>query len=250
MPHFGKLDFAAWSKNAPAIKDYKTEPWTLKDARILNVFMEIDEDSADALLPAAMHPSIPAYVIFNVTRYPQSPVGAFTIAEARIAGRTAIRPRSFVLRSYCGNPDACRELTVRWGYPAKAGDVKMEVRHDRVIGRVSAGGRPILEIEMLDRDAISGADIQYIASMHLARNENDGKVVLVQVDPEYTFAKAERGRPMVVRFDPEAWGAGAAMRLTNPISASYAVADVTIPKIRYVCNPELPALAGTTKVAA
>jgi len=250
MPRFGKLDLPAWSKNAPTIHGYGTEPWKLTDARILNAFIEIDEESADALLPAAMHPSIPAYAIFNVTHYPQSPVGAFSIAEVRIAGRTAIRPRAFVLRGYCDNKDACRELTARWGYPAEHGEVKLEIRHDRVIGRVNAGGRSILEYEMLDRDAISGADITYIASMHLARNQQDGKVTLVQVDPEYTFNKAERGRPQIIRFEPEAWNVAGKIRLQNPISASFAVADVTIPKLRYVCNPEISALGGTTKVAA
>ena len=61
----------------------------------------------------------------------------------------------------------------------------------------SAGGKPVLECELLDRDVISGGDIQYVASMHLARNRDDGKLVLVQVDPEFTFSKAERGKPRV-----------------------------------------------------
>ena len=38
----------------------------------------------------------------------------------------------------------------------------------------------------LDRDSIAGNDIQYIASMHLARNKDDNKLVLVQVDPYLT----------------------------------------------------------------
>jgi acetoacetate decarboxylase len=250
MPRFGNLDLAAWSKSVPTIRGYGTEPWVLKDARILTLFVEIDAEPADALLPVAMHPPIPAYAIFNVTHYPQSPVGPYSIAEVRIAGRTAIRPRSFVLRSYCDNPDACRELAARWGYPTAAGEVKLQLRHDRVVGRVSAGGRTILECELLDRDVISGGDISYIATMHLARNEQDGKLVLVQVDPEFTFAKAERGRPNVVTLDADAWGAGGKLRLNNPISATYTVADVTLPKIRYLCNPELPAIQGSSKVKA
>ena len=53
---------------------------------------------------------------------------------------------------------------------------------------------------------IGGGDIQYIASMHLARNKSDDKLVLVQVDPEYVFTKAERGKPRVVALDHEAFG--------------------------------------------
>ena len=91
--------------------------------------------------------------------------------------------------------DARRELAARWGYPTTPGDVKLDIRHDRVVGRVTAGGKPVLECELLDRDTIAGGDIQYIASMHLARNKEDGKLVLVQVDPEFVFHKAERGKP-------------------------------------------------------
>jgi len=110
--------------------------------------------------------------------------------------------------------------------------------------------RLALQVEQLDREPVGGNDIQYIASMHLARNEADGKLVLVQVDPEYVFSKAERGRPSVVRLDNEAFRADGYLELTTPISASFAICDVTLPKIRYVCDPELPALQGTTKVAA
>ena len=33
--------------------------------------------------------------------------------------------------------------------------------------------------------------------------------MLIQVDPKYTFYKAERGKPQVSAFDAEAWNAGA-----------------------------------------
>ena len=66
-PRFGKLDLASWGKSAPTINGYKTEPWILKGAKILTINMEIDDDPADNLLPATMHPSIPEYAIFCVT---------------------------------------------------------------------------------------------------------------------------------------------------------------------------------------
>ena len=54
----------------------------------------------------------------------------------------------------------------------------------------------------------------------------------------------------LVRADVDAFGAGAHLRLMNPIMASFAVAEITLPKIRYICNPDLPAMEGTTKLAA
>ena len=86
--------------------------------------------------------------------------------------------------------------------------------------------------------------------MHLARNRDDQKLVLVQVDPEYSFSKAERGKANLVTLEVDAFGGGAHLRLMSPIMASFGVAEVTLPKIRYICDPELPAMQGTTKVAA
>jgi hypothetical protein len=250
-PRFGTLDLAKFASSAATINGYKTEPLILKGAQILELHMEIDDDPAIALLPRTMHPSIPQYAIFNLAHFPNSEWGPFTIAEVRIAGRTGVRPRGFVLRSYIDNEQAAKELSSRWGFPAAKGDVTLRVNHDRVTGRVKLGAKTIYEIEELDRDSIAGGDIQYIASMHLARNQSEDKLVLVQVDPEYVFSKAERGKPRVTTLDCEAFGATASMlRVTNPISATFTTADVTLPKVRYICNPELPALAGTTKVAA
>ena len=249
-PRYGKLNTADWAKAAATINGYKTEPWLLKGAQILSINIEIDDDPADNLIPRTMHPSIPSYAIFNVTHYPESPAGAFSIAEVRIAGRTGVRPRGFVLRSFCDSENARRELGARWGFPVAPAEVKIDLRHDRIVAHVIADGRNALDCELVDRDVIAGNDIQYIASMHLARNKEDGKMVLVQVDPEFVFSKAERGKPRILHLDNNAWGAGDNLRLGNPISATFTVADVTMPKIRYICNPEVPAMQGTTKVAA
>ena len=250
-PRFGTLDLAKFAQSVSAIDGYKTEPLTIKGAQILELHMEIDDDPAIALLPATMHPSIPQYAIFNVLHAPHSEWGPFTMAEVRVAGRTGVRPRGFVLRSYIDNDDAAKALSSRWGFPVAKGDVSLRVSHDRIVGRVKLGGKTVYEIEEQDRDAIGAGDIQYIASMHLARNKQDDKLVLVQVDPEYVFSKAERGKPRVVTLDHEAFGATAStLNVMNPIMACFTTADVTLPKIRYICNPELPAMQGTTKVAA
>ncbi|HXN85341.1 MAG TPA: acetoacetate decarboxylase family protein [Candidatus Binataceae bacterium] len=250
-PRFGTLDLAKFAKQAGNITGYKTEPLTLKGVQILELHMEIDDDPADALLPKTMHPAIPEYAIFNVVHAPNSEWGPFTIAEVRVAGRTGVRPRGFVLRSYIDNDEAAKALSSRWGFPVAKGEVSLRVLHDRVVGRVKLGGKTVYEIEEQDRDSIGGGDIQYIASMHLARNKADDKLVLVQVDPEYVFTKAERGKPRVVALDPEAFGATrTTLNVMNPISACFTTADMTLPKVRYICNPELPALQGTTKVAA
>ena len=121
-PRLGKLDAKAFAEQgAREILGYKTEPWTLKQAQILNFNHEIDDDLGDYLLPRTMHPAIPAYATFTVIVCPESPVGAFSLGEVKIAGRAGVRPRDFVLRSFCDSADARRELAERWGYPTTAG---------------------------------------------------------------------------------------------------------------------------------
>lgn len=250
MPRAGTLDVEQFGAGVAEIDGYKSEPWLLKKAQILNCAIECDNLKTDALLPPALHPTIPAYALFNVIVYPESPVGPFAIAEVRVVGRAGVRPRGFVLRSFVEGEEACRELSRRWGYPAAAAQVGLELRHDRVIGLVRQGGKLVLECELIDRDAVADSDIQYVASMHLARNREDGKLVLVQVDPEYTFSKAERGKPRVNALDAAAWRTGGNLLLADPIAASFTICDVTLPRIRYICDPDKPAFQGTTKVAA
>jgi hypothetical protein len=236
---------------AREIHGYKTEPWSLKGAQILNLHYEIDNDTIDDLLPVTMRPSIPAWAVFHVTRYPESPVGPFTIAEIRIGSRAGVRPRGFTLRAYVDNDAAVRELAERWGYPVVRGDVYMRVLHDRVVGRVTnSAGKRVLDMEMIDREPLSGSDIQFNSSMHLARNKDDGKVILVQVDPAWVFQKAERGRPHIISLDSQAWAAGDMLRADYPISATYCICDVTLGPIRYICDPAKDAFQGTTQVAA
>jgi hypothetical protein len=246
----GTMDVQAFSPNVREINGYKTEAWTLKGAQILNVHYEVKNEPFASLMPVTFHPVIPAYAMLNVTHYPESPVGPFSIADVRVGCRAGVRPRGFTLKSYVSTEAAARELASRWGYPTTVADVYMRAFHDRVVGRVKAGGRDILQVEMLDREFIGGNDIQYVSSMHLCRNKEDRKLVVVQLDPEWTFIKAERGRPHLAAFDAQAWNGGDRLVPTWPISASYAIADTTLSTIRYVSDPNVDAFKGTTQLAA
>ena len=99
---------------------------------------------------------------------------------------------------------------------------------------------------LVDPEPISGGDIQYVANMNLARTEADGGV-LVQVDPEYRFHKAERGRPELASFERGAWRAEG-VEPVWPIVASYTVCDTGFPAIRYVLEPGVSAMVGTRKI--
>jgi len=244
MPLFGELELGTVAGALPQLRDLDTEAWELPKAEILQLACEVD-DGSRALLPRALHPAIPEYVTFVVTRYPESPVGPFDLAQVRLMARAGVHPRGYVLGVVGSSDAAVTALRERWGYPAALGEIALRRYHDRVAATVRRDGTTILELALIDPEIVSGGDLQYIHGVTLARL--NGSAQLVQVDPHYTVHRAARGRAHVSRFEPAAWNA-APIRLTTPISASAATCDTDLPRIRFVMDPETPVVRGTRKV--
>jgi hypothetical protein len=246
---FGTFDINEIADRVPQIDGYGTEPLGLKNAQVLNVTSEVSASGSDALLPPAMNPSIPPYVECTVMVCPESPWGPFSTGELRLVGRAGYRPRARTFKTYIDNPQAGAELAKRWGFPTVPGKARLHPRHERIVVEIEdERGRRVLDAEMVDREGISGSDIQYIASMHPARNKADGKLVLVQVDPDYVFTKVERGFSHFINIDQEAWGTKGLIKLTNPIISTFAQCEVILPKIRFICDPNRNALESTVRV--
>jgi hypothetical protein len=251
MPRFGTLDVNEFGAHAPEIDGFGTERLSLKNAQVLNVSNEISAIGSDALIPPAMNPSIPPYIQCTAMVFPESPWGPFSTGELRLVGRAGFRPRAITFKTYVDNPAAARELARQWGFPVAPGKTRIHVRHERIIVDIHDDkDRRVLEAEMVDREGISGSDIQYIASMHLARNRKDGKLSLVQVDPDYVFTKVERGLSHFISIDQETWGARGLITPTNPIISTYAQCEVILPQIRFICDPNVNALVSTVRVSA
>jgi hypothetical protein len=245
-PRYGKLAVSEWGKSAPLISGYGTELWKLSGARVLECRHEIDDDPADALLPPALHPAMPAYATFAVIDFPESPVGPFSIGEVRVVGRAGGRPAAFVVGSFGNNEAARRELSARWGYAVAAADVMLTARHYDIAARVSANGRSLFELELRNRRSLPSAHLQPLPSMNLARNRDDGRLVLVQVDIDAVFVQSDGGTQPVIRLDPDAFPGAENLRLTSPMSAAFAIAELTLARIQLICDPEQPAESGTT----
>lgn len=246
MPYSGTLDVAPLLSSAPMIDGFETEPWEIEGVEIMQATFEIDDAVMLSLLPRALHPTIPPIMIVNVARYPESPAGPFTLAQLRLGCRAAVLPRGFLLRAFVDSAKACDELARRWGFSCEQAAVRLQRYHDRISGSVRTEGGDALRVSLVDPEPISGGDIQYVANMHLARTR-DGAGVLVQVDPEYRFHRAERGRPELSTFDRAACRAEG-VEPVWPIVASYTVCDTGFPRIRYVLDPNQPAISGTRKL--
>ena len=247
MPLFGTLD-ASTVGVLPQMPNLDTEAWTLPGAEILQLAFEVGSDAL-ALLPRAMHPAVPFYVSIWVSRYPETPVGAFTLAQVSLVGRAGAHPRGLVLGAVASTPAAVTALRERWGLPAVLGTVSLTRYHDRITGRVARDCTPILECSLLGPEMIAPSDVQYIASVTLADVVESGALrrCIVQVDPHYTLKRADRGRPEVSHFDAAAWSADGIV-LRHPVSGSVTVCDTDLPQIRFVMDPEIPVIRGTRRI--
>lgn len=246
-PRYGKLDVAAWAKSAALIDGYGTQAWVLKAAQVLEFRQEIDDQPADALLPPALHPAMPAYATFAVMRFPESPLGPFAVGEIRVVGRAGGRPLAFVLKTYCDNEAARRELAARWGYPVAPAEINLALLHYEIAARVVAEGRTVLELRLPDRRPLPGTHLQPLPSATLART-HDGKLTLVQVDIETIFAQSEGGNGATLRFEADAFRTQERLKPINPMSAAFATVDLTLGRIQMIYDPEKPGETGTTFV--
>lgn len=238
-------DFAS----GPLLQPPAEEPWRLLGVQILQVMYEIDQSGMTSLLPPALHPTIPPTLVVTAWRVPESPAGPFALVEAKVGCRSGARPRALSVRAFCDSAEAREALTARWGYPLAPADIGFVRRYDRCWVTVAEAGSLALEAHLVDPLAISGGDIQYLATLNAARVEREGRVVprLVQVDPEYQFHGAERGVPELLVFEGEAFGLAGAEPYW-PVSASYAVADVAMPELRYLVDPAKPPLAAVERI--
>jgi hypothetical protein len=242
----------AAAAHAPLMNGFDTDPWMLKNAEILHLAYEVVEGPAEWLVPPALHPSIPPYVTLSVTRFPDSPVGPFKLAQVRLVVRAGIRPRGYLLGAYTDSENAAHELRTRWGFSINVAAITLQSRHDRVLGKVVRGDQTILDIALENPEFISGSDVTYLASLHLARVVENSKetALIVQIDPEYVFHNAHRGKPHLITLQSEAWGADGKLHCTNAMHATFCHCDTDLPQLRFAMDPEKPIAQGSRRLAA
>ena len=243
----GTADVEVMAASAPTVGTLASEPLTIPRADVLQVACEVAAAHRDALLPPALHPVNPPVVTFSFLRAPESAYGPFTLAETRLLCRSGLRTRGFLVGAFVDNAEIAAVLSAGWGYRLAPAEVTLSRRFDGASGVVVADGVEILSTGHVWPVPLSPSDVQYTATMHPARLDRGFR--LVQVERDFSFTRAERGRPYVRAFDPAVWGEPR-LRLTNPVSASSAVADVTYKPVRFVCRPEVWAFDGTESVHA
>jgi hypothetical protein len=243
----GTADPNLLAQGAPKLADFAAEPLTLEGVETLQILSEIEREGADALLPPGLHPTLPPIATWLVQRVPGSPWGPFHLAQCRIECRSGLRPRGFLRAGVIDNPAAAAELGTRWGYRLAPGEIRLGRGYDRIEASVSLGGASILEVALEDPMPLRPEDAYTVSNMHLAHTPRGLR--LLQVDPEFEVERAERGRPLIRRFEACAWRSQG-VQPSSPVSALFTLARMTIPRIRYACRPEVLAFEGTERVDA
>src|SRR5258707_13019495 len=110
MPLFGTLDITQNAKHLPTLTNLDTEAWTLPKAETMQLLIEVPRSSTDGLLPKAMHPALPSYVILAITRYSDSPVGPFNLAMLRLGTRAGAHPRGLMVAAVGGPEPPAQDL--------------------------------------------------------------------------------------------------------------------------------------------
>src|SRR5205085_11750374 len=117
MPLDGTLDITAAPARLPTLPNLDTEAWTLPKAEMMQLLIEVPRSSTDGLLPKAMHPALPSYVIAAFTRYPESPVGPLNLAVLRLGSRAGAHPRGFLLGAIASTEAPAKQRPDRRGPP-------------------------------------------------------------------------------------------------------------------------------------
>ncbi len=241
----GTGDPEALARGAATLAGFDTAPEKLLGVETLQVAFEVARAGADELLPPGLHPTRPPVVSWLVQRVPESPWGPFALAQCRVECRSGLRPRGFLRGGVIDNDAARTALAARWGYALGLGEPRLARSYDEIRASVRLGGACVLELALRDPMPLRNTDAYYVASVHLAHSPRGLR--LVQVDPDFDVERAERGRPLIDRFDAEAWRCPG-VRTSAPVSGSFSIADVTLPALRYVSRPEVPAFLGTERV--
>lgn len=241
MHRYGTLDIGRWGATAPTLTDRGGEPWRLRDVEILDCRTELDAGPADALVPPALRPAIPAYGALVFSRVAVSPVVAFTLAEIKVGVRVGAMQAFFLAAAICDNAAACELLGRRWGLRVLPGVVRLEQRYYEATGTALLDGRTALEVKLTERHALPGTRLSVPSLMTVARDGAAGELLLAGIPVAVVYSSADAGRAQIAVCDGELLGCGRGLRPTTAMSATIGVADVSLPPIELTTDPCLPA---------
>jgi hypothetical protein len=225
----------------PQLTSPAAEAVDLGTAEIFQAAFEHAGSGGRTFLPDGLVPTIPTLVTLLAGRVPASPHGAFTFAQVRVSCRSGARARALaVATAVDGSAEAVEWLAAGWGLGGTAASVRYERRFDRV--RVVA---PWFDVSLDGPRPIGVDDVQYVTGLQPVATDAGNR--LAQVELEIALDRVERGRPVLHHFAAPDAAPGLDPRFA--VVATSAVGRLTLPHLRFVLRPDVPAHLGTERIA-
>lgn len=243
----GTADPARFEKEAPTLAAFDPLGLELRDCVFVQALSEIDAADMCAMLPPALHPTLPPVVGWSAFEIPDSEWGAFRFAQLRIECRSGLRPRGLLVGCVVDSEAARCALAEHFGFRAVLGEVQIARAYDETRLRVARGGRLWLDLSLRAPQRLGETDTQFVSSLHPAHTPRGFR--LLQVDIEHAVKRAERGRLDLAHFDAAAWGEPT-IRPSLALPGVVGRADLSIRPIRFACRADILAFEGTESVLA
>jgi hypothetical protein len=247
----GTAPVEALAERAVRVERFARETIELPDASVVLAHFELPYAVREVLLPPSLHPNTPPILTVLAWRCPQSPWGAFALAQLRVGCRSGVRTRGLLLGAAIDNPDAAAALAAGWGLATRPADVRLRRGYDASSVEVAfhdpTGPTAALRLRLLDPDPLGPDDVQFSGTLTPA--DTDRGLRLVQFEPDYVVDRSERVRPHLDQLDATAWGDARAFP-RSPVAASVTAATIVLRPVRFVCRPDVTGFEGTEPVDA
>lgn len=234
MPEYGRLGQDILAHTSPALAPlYPPPPWPLKNARVLKVAYETDAAPVIQWLPPRLSRSAPPYAIITVARYPESPVGPFSLAAQYIGCRAGMFVRAFTVQAVTDSTIALTALREVWGYPCTLGSIDMSA-DGLSASAINGDGEALVEASIaeakpIDPDAMRFDPVLNVRAVpSLEEGRTHDLIQLLQIDPEHEIGESLRG---VGSLKLDGWNV---LPVRNIISSVSCVVNTELPLARFV----------------
>ena len=242
----GTADIEQLAEHSPEISAFRSDALTLQDVTVLQLAAELPNSAREALLPPALHPTVPAAMSLQVLHAADSRWGELNLAVLRISCRSGVRARGFTVAAIAG-ANACDGLAAELGYPMSAGQVALRHGYDGADFSVRTQLGEIAAFAAVDPEPMGADDVQFTGTLNLAHTPLGLRMLQLESNCEPT--QVERLTPGRLSFSGAGWNAP----LVDPklvISCSVVSApEWTFAPVRFVCKVDELAFTGTESVA-
>jgi hypothetical protein len=232
--------------HAATMTNFDTEGLTLPDAEVFQAMFEMRIGGRESSLPPGLHPTGAPTFVVQFWQCPESPWGAFALAQGRVGARSGLRPRGHVQGCVCDNEEAAAALRERWGFPVQSGAVTLRHHYDSVEATAAVGDDVVISVRGRDPQPLGNDDIAYSSSVALAHTPRGLR--LVQIEYDVAVTRAERLLPDLEAFDATRFGVHPTVEPYHPVSASIALGTIEVHRLRFVCRPDELAFTGTETI--